>query len=334
MESLLTEYSIGQILDGMKSVRIAVVGDLMLDRYYRGTASRLSPEAPVPVVEIADESEHPGGAANVAYNLSSLGVATSLIGVVGEDRSGEQLERLLRQLGVDCRGLVGDPDRATTVKTRVIADGQHIVRADRESRGEVSEKVGEGLIAALEAQLDQLDGIILQDYNKGVFSPRVIREAIDIARQHNVPTYVDPKFENFFAFKGATLFKPNRKETEDALARRLDSHEAKLKAADELKERLESTYVALTLGSEGMILTGGGEEPEHIPTQSIQVADVSGAGDTVIATLAAASAVGVSMRQAVELANLAAGLVCEQVGTVPITKEMLRGAPQKMQMQA
>ncbi|MGE3799888.1 MAG: D-glycero-beta-D-manno-heptose-7-phosphate kinase [Candidatus Kapaibacterium sp.] len=324
MQTLLTDSGIEQILDRVSRARIAVVGDVMLDRYYRGKASRLSPEAPVPVVEIEEEAEHPGGAANVAYNLSSLGVQTSVFGVIGGDRSGEQLSFLLDDLGIACRGLVVESDRATTVKTRVIAEGQHIVRADRESRGAIREDVQQKLMAKLQEQIGDLDGIILQDYNKGVFSPKLIHDIIYLAGESGVPTYVDPKFENFFAFQGATLFKPNRKETEDALQRRLESLEDKLSAAQELRERLQSRYVVLTMSGEGMILIGDGEEPERIPTRSIQVADVSGAGDTVIATLAAASAAGSPMREAVELANIAAGIVCEQVGTVPITRSALQ----------
>lgn len=330
MQTFLTESGIERLLERADQAHIAVVGDVMLDRYYRGGASRLSPEAPVPVVEIEEESEHPGGAANVAYNLSSLGVRTSVFGVVGEDRSGEQLCRLLEGLGVECGGLVIDNDRSTTVKTRVIADGQHIVRADRESRGAIGENVRRRLLQRIEEEIDHLDGIILQDYNKGVFSPELIDPLIRIAARHEVPTYVDPKFENFFAFRGATLFKPNRKETEDALQRRLGTPGEKLAAAGELRERLESRYVVLTLGSEGMILVGDGEEPERIPTRTMQVADVSGAGDTVIATLAAASALGAGIREAVELANIAAGIVCEQVGTVPITRTDLRRSIQNI----
>ncbi|MCE2502517.1 MAG: bifunctional hydroxymethylpyrimidine kinase/phosphomethylpyrimidine kinase [Chlorobi bacterium] len=307
----------------MERCHIAIVGDVMLDRYYRGTASRLSPEAPVPVVEIVEESEHLGGGANVAYNLSSLGVQASIFGVVGDDRSGEHLRLLLEGLGIESSGLIVQRGRTTTVKTRVIADGQHIVRADQETKERIGSQVQKNLLASLNEKIEQLDGLILQDYNKGVFSPEVIEQILSLALAHNIPTFVDPKFENFFAFKASTLFKPNRKETEDALQCRLTTLDDKLKAAHELKSRLRSRYVVLTLGSDGMILVGSDDDPVLVPTRSIQVADISGAGDTVIAILAAASSVGATMREAVELANHAAGIVCEQVGTVPVTRQML-----------
>ena len=323
MQSLLTDFRINELVSSMERCHIAIVGDVMLDRYYRGTASRLSPEAPVPVVEIVEESEHLGGGANVAYNLSSLGVQASIFGVVGDDRSGEHLRLLLERLGIESSGLIVQRGRTTTVKTRVIADGQHIVRADQETKERIGSQVQKNLLASLNEKIEQLDGLILQDYNKGVFSPEVIEQILSLALAHNIPTFVDPKFENFFAFKASTLFKPNRKETEDALQCRLTTLDDKLKAAHELKSRLRSRYVVLTLGSDGMILVGSDDDPVLVPTRSIQVADISGAGDTVIAILAAASSVGATMREAVELANHAAGIVCEQVGTVPVTRQML-----------
>lgn len=321
--SHLNPARIEELVELAAGKRIAVVGDVMLDRYFRGTASRLSPEAPVPVVEIDDESEHPGGAANVAYNLATLGAQASLFGVTGNDASGDHLQNLLSSLGIDGSGLVRDEGRCTTVKTRVIADGQHIVRADREVHGLIADRTRERLLDALHDSIESLDAIILQDYNKGVFSPELIEPLVALANHHGVPTYVDPKFENFFAFRGVTLFKPNRKESEDALRRRLRTTEEKVAAAEELLDRLESRYVVLTLGSEGMLVAGQDLVPSIISTHAIQVADVSGAGDTVIATLSAMRAAGASVSEAVELANLAAGIVCEQVGTVPIRREEL-----------
>lgn len=319
----LTESRIEDLLSRLSQRRVAVVGDVMLDRYYRGNASRLSPEAPVPVVEIEDESEHPGGAANVAYNLATLGANTTLFGVVGDDSSGEHLRSLLERLGIDGSGLMPDKSRPTTVKTRVIADGQHIVRADREVKAVVGQDVQKRLLLELEQRMPELDAIILQDYNKGVFSPELIAPLVALANDHGVETYVDPKFENFYAFKGVTLFKPNRKETEDALRMPLVSSEDKMAAAEALLTKLSSQFVVLTLGSEGMLLAGRDLPPALISTRAIQVADVSGAGDTVIATLAAMRAAGATVQEAVELANYAAGIVCGQVGTVPIHRNEL-----------
>lgn len=322
-QAYLTDSRIEELLGSLPQRRVAVVGDVMLDRYYRGKATRLSPEAPVPVVEIEEESEHPGGGANVAYNLATLGVNAILFGVTGKDAAGEHLCGLLARLGIDGSGLIGEPGRPTTVKTRVIADSQHVVRADRETKAPIGTATREQLFERLNDRITELDAIILQDYNKGVFSPELIGQIIALANRHGVPTYVDPKFENFFAFKGATLFKPNRKETEDALQRKLATVDEKIIAAQELLNRVESDYVVLTLSAEGMLLAGHDLDPVLISTRAIQVADVSGAGDTVIATLAAMRAAGASLLEGVELANHAAGIVCEQIGTVPIKKDEL-----------
>lgn len=319
----LTDSRLEELLDALPQRRIAVVGDVMLDRYYRGRATRLSPEAPVPVVEIEEESEHPGGAANVAYNLATLGVNSMLFGVTGRDSAGEHLRALLEGLGIDGAGLVAEAGRPTTVKTRVIADSQHVVRADRETKAAIGTGTRQLLLERLQERIAELDAVILQDYNKGVFSSELIDAIIALANDAGVPTYVDPKFENFFSFKRATLFKPNRKETEDALQCRISSPDEKMAAARELLHRTESEYVVLTLSAEGMILAGRDMDPVLIGTRAIQVADVSGAGDTVIATLAAMRAAGASMPEGAELANHAACIVCEQIGTVPIRREEL-----------
>jgi rfaE bifunctional protein kinase chain/domain len=314
----MTESRIHQILDNFSGRRIAVIGDVMLDRYFRGTVSRISPEAPVPIVDIEEESEHPGGAANVGYNLVELGASPLLLGIIGNDRSGTHLRNLLGELGMSDEGLLVDPDRPTTVKTRVIATSQHIVRVDREKKGPIGGDVLQRLLGLLEDRIGSLDAVILQDYNKGVITRELIPEAVRIARAHGVPVHVDPKFENFFQYTGVTVFKPNRKEAEDALQQRLKSQEERHSGVQELLRRLESEYVILTLGSEGMMLARRDADPILVPTRALQVADVSGAGDTVIATLATAHAAGASMHEAVTIANYAAGIVCEQVGTVPV----------------
>jgi rfaE bifunctional protein kinase chain/domain len=321
----LVEPRIHQILNNFSGRRIAIIGDIMLDRYFRGAVSRISPEAPVPIVEIEEESEYPGGAANVAYNLVELGITPLLLGVVGDDRSGDHLRRLLLNLGISDEGLIVDEGRPTTVKTRVIAASQHIVRVDREHRGAIGSEVLQRVLQALEEQIASVNALILQDYNKGVVSHGLIARAIEIARRNEVPVYVDPKFVNFFEYRGATVFKPNRKEAEDALQRQLKSADERASGARELLERLESDHVILTLGADGMMLAQRDHEPVHVPTRALQVADVSGAGDTVIATLAAAHAAGASMHEAVIVANYAAGIVCEQVGTVPVRQaDLLR----------
>lgn len=322
----LSEPRIAQLLDNFIGRRIAIIGDVMLDRYYRGTVSRISPEAPVPIVDIDEEIEYPGGAANVAYNLVMLGASPLLLGVVGNDGSGLQLRELLGGLGIGDNGILNDPVRPTTVKTRVIASSQHIVRVDREERREVNGKVRQALLELLEENIRQMDALILQDYNKGVITRELIPQVVRLARQNDVPIYVDPKFNNFFEYQGITVLKPNRKEAEDALQRRLRTEDERQEGVQELLQRLGCEYVILTLGSEGMMLAHRHDEPVLVPTKAIQVADVSGAGDTVIATLATACAAGASMREAVVIANHAAGIVCEQVGTVPVRHEQLLNA--------
>lgn len=323
---IVSEPQVNRIVNNFSGCRIAVVGDVMLDRYYRGAVSRISPEAPVPIVDIQDESEYPGGAANVAYNLITLGTTPLLLGVVGDDLAGEQLRALLGQLGISDRGLSTDPARPTTVKTRVIAASQHIVRVDRETKGAINPDVLDHLFVQLEENITEMDALIIQDYNKGVITRELIPFAVKLARLHEVPIYVDPKSHNFFEYTGVTVFKPNRKEAEDALKCELRSGEEQRSGVNELLKRLGCEYVILTLGSEGMMLAHQREDPIMIPTKAIQVADVSGAGDTVIATLATARAAGGSMQEAVIIANHAAGIVCEQVGTVPVRGEELREA--------
>jgi len=320
---ILPEPRVGHILDNFHGRRIAVIGDVMLDRYYRGTVSRISPEAPVPIVEIEEESEYPGGAANVAYNLVMLGASPLLLGIAGDDSSGAQLRALLRALGIGDEGILNDTDRPTTVKTRVIAASQHIVRVDREKKMELNPAVLRRMIERLEEHIGGLDALIIEDYNKGVVTREMIPDVVALARRHDVPVYVDPKFTNFFEYRGVSVFKPNRKEAEDALQRKLGAREEREAGVRELLERLACEHVILTLGSEGMMLAHRDEAPVLIPTKAIQVADVSGAGDTVIATLATARAAGASMQEAVIIANHAAGIVCEQIGTVPIRHQEL-----------
>lgn len=319
----LSEPRIAQLLENFVGRRIAVIGDVMLDRYYRGTVSRISPEAPVPIVDIREETDYPGGAANVAYNLVMLGARPLLLGVVGNDGPGLQLRELLGGLGIGDEGILNDPLRPTTMKTRVIASSQHIVRMDREERREIGEKVRQELLDLVEKNIRTIDALILQDYNKGVITRELIPRVVQLARIHEVPVYVDPKFNNFFEYQGVTVLKPNRKEAEDALQRELRTKDERQEGVQELLQRLSCDYVVLTLGSEGMMLARRHEDPVLIPTKAIQVADVSGAGDTVIATLATACAAGATMQESVMIANHAAGIVCEQIGTVPVQHEQL-----------
>jgi D-glycero-beta-D-manno-heptose-7-phosphate kinase len=303
--------------------RIAVVGDLMLDRYFWGSVARISPEAPVPVVEVESESTRLGGAANVANNIASLGGIPVMIGVIGKDDAGNTLKKIVEEQGFPTTGIVLDESRPTTIKTRVIAHSQHVVRIDREGKRDVGEEVQLQLLKSLELQLDTLEGIILEDYNKGVLAKSLIVRIIELARKKKKIVAVDPKFNNFFEYRNVTIFKPNRKETEEALGTRLSTSEDITKAGRKLMDQLGAENVLLTLGESGMSLFEKNGTISTIPTAARRVADVSGAGDTVIATLTMALASGANIGESATLANLAGGIVCGEVGIVPIDKEIL-----------
>ncbi|MBS1904808.1 MAG: D-glycero-beta-D-manno-heptose-7-phosphate kinase [Bacteroidetes bacterium] len=321
---MLSQTFLESLEGAFSKARIAVVGDLMLDRYLFGSVSRISPEAPVPVLDIHRDEARLGGAANVGHNIHTLGATPVLIGVVGKDGKGERVRKLLQEIGLSTEGVISDSSRPTTVKTRVVAGSQQMLRIDHEKKHPVHESVEDEIFGILATQIGTLDGIILEDYNKGVLSTKLIRKIVELANTNNVPVFVDPKHDNFFEFKRVTVFKPNKKEIEDALGTKLSSEEQILRAGFKLLEMLQAENVLLTLSERGMLLFEDGEkEPFSIPTRARQVADVSGAGDTVIATLAVAKACGASVREAAMIANRAAGLVVEELGIVPIYKKQL-----------
>ncbi|HEY6952899.1 MAG TPA: D-glycero-beta-D-manno-heptose-7-phosphate kinase [Bacteroidota bacterium] len=311
------------LYDKFVGKRIAVVGDLMLDRYFWGSVTRISPEAPVPVVEVESESTRLGGAANVANNIASLGGIPVMVGVIGEDVAGISLRKIIEDLRFPTSGIVTDGTRPTTVKTRVIAHNQHVVRIDHEAKADIAEDVQRKLLKTLEAQLDEIQGIILEDYNKGVLAKGLIGKIIELAKRKNKIVAVDPKFNNFFEYKGVTIFKPNKKETEEALGVRLSGEDSVRKAGKDLLSRLEAENVLLTMGEKGMTLFERNGGVETIPTAARRVADVSGAGDTVVSTLTMALASGADIRESSVLANIAGGIVCGEVGIVPIDKKVL-----------
>lgn len=313
-----------QLLSAVKSKRIAVIGDVMIDRYIWGTVSRISPEAPVPVVEVESESTRLGGAANVALNIASLGAQALLIGVVGNDDSGNSLRAILESQHTPSDGIITDPSRPTTVKTRVIAHNQHVVRIDSEEKRDVDGAVQRKIMTVLRENIGSLDGIIIEDYNKGVVVKDLIHAIVDLAQRHKKVVTIDPKFNNFFEYRNVTVFKPNKKETEEALGKKLHTEEDVLAAGTALLERLQADNVLLTRSEKGMTLFEKDGKITHIPTHARTVADVSGAGDTVIATLTAMLASGASVAEASMLANVAGGIVCGEVGIIPIDPEVLR----------
>lgn len=312
-----------KLKDKFYGKKIAVIGDMMLDCYFWGSVSRISPEAPVPIVEIDNEFFRFGGAANVALNILKLGGIPLPIGVIGNDNDGEIFKNLLKDSGINSEGIVVDNKRPTTAKSRVIADGQHVVRIDKESKEYLNHEIFQKLSDFLKNNLDEIDAIILQDYNKGVLSFELIKESIEIAKSQNKIVTVDPKFNNFFNFTDVTVFKPNRKETEDALGIKIKTEEEIKSASEKLIDKLNCEFLLLTLGEKGLAISDKKNNYWRIPTKARKVADVSGAGDTVISTLTMALAAGADIKTASYLANYAGGLVCEEVGIIPIEIDYL-----------
>ena len=313
------------IAENFKGKSIAVIGDVMLDRYFWGDVSRVSPEAPVPVVDIEKETYHLGGAANVANNLKSLGVKSLLCGIIGDDKNGLEFKNIAVDYGIDCDGMFIDADRPTTVKTRVIGNNQQIVRLDVEVKKAIS-AAGEKYILNYLDNYKGIAGIIFSDYNKGALSLTVITEIIRKAKAYNIPVFVDPKDENFFAYKDATVVKPNRKETQNALGYEFKGTEETIKAGKDLMKQLNAENLLVTLGFDGMVLFEKDGSVSSVPTVARKVSDVSGAGDTAISTLAAAITGGATMKEAANLSNFASGRVCEEPGIVSITIDDLAKA--------
>ncbi len=313
----VTGERVEELLNNSAGREIAVIGDLMLDRYFWGTVSRISPEAPVPVIDIENETFHLGGAANVAQNLKSLGIEPLLCGVVGNDNSGKLLIEIAEQSGLQTKGIIPIASRPTTVKTRIIGNNQHIARLDRETRSEVTSDTINQIVDMLKS-CHNLAGIIMEDYNKGVITKYLIKEISKFTQEQSIPLFVDPKLSFFFDYQNATVFKPNRKEAQEALGFTLKTDADILRAGKELLLRLQAENILLTLGDKGMMLFQKDGTVKSVPTKARHIADVSGAGDTAIATLAAAIAGGASVTEAAALSNIAAGVVCEEPGIVSI----------------
>ena len=307
-----------EITSGFADRNVLVVGDLMLDTYLWGEINRISPEAPVPIVEVKKIEYNPGGAANVALNLASLGCKVSLIGLIGTDAEGTILKNLLDQRNIICTDLVISKSRPTTVKSRIIAHNQQVVRADREMNKDLSESSNNNLIKSVKAIIEDVDAVILGDYNKGVLNLISVKAIIDAANNAGKPVYVDPKESNFNAYKNVRLFKPNLSEFKNAYI----EDESLEVAGFQFKHEINAEILMITRGADGVSLFDGSDY-HHFPTKARLVHDVSGAGDTVIATFTLSDICGASTEESVMLSNYAAGRVCEEVGVVPISLKML-----------
>jgi D-beta-D-heptose 7-phosphate kinase/D-beta-D-heptose 1-phosphate adenosyltransferase len=322
-----------QIMEGTRNARILVIGDLMLDQFVWGTVRRISPEAPVPVVEFERESFMPGGAANVARNLTALDVPTELFGIVGHDDTARTLKQLLVEQQVVCNGVLGDTGRPTSVKSRIIAHHQQMVRVDRESTEPLPPGTLRRLLAALEHRIYQADAVIVGDYGKGVVTQPMLDRVKSICRERGIWLSLDPKPVNRLDLSGLSLITPNRKEAFE-LAGKNDgmrggeplSDAALMEVANILLERLKPALLLITLGDQGMLLCQRAAPPFHIPTVAQEVFDVSGAGDTVIATFTMAIAAGASPIEAAMISNHAAGVVVGKLGTATLTQAELLGS--------
>lgn len=318
----IAQNRLDQIFSNFNGKSIAIVGDIMLDRYFWGKVARISPEAPVPVVEVDSVSARLGGSANVANNVVSLTGNALMVGVIGNDEEGKHLRDLAKSQGLSEDCLVVDESRPTTTKTRVIGHGQHIVRIDSERKAPLNRDAEKRLLSALEARIREVDAVILEDYNKGVLTDTVIRRCIELARKHDKPVTVDPKFDNFFAYRNVTVFKPNRKEIEEALGTKISDLADLEEAGNSVRKKLKADHVLVTLGAKGMALFSNGPM-KHVETVARNVVDVSGAGDTVIAALTMGIVAGAAVVEAAAIANIAAGVVCGEVGAVPVDMQKL-----------
>ncbi len=313
----LTADRTADLVARMRDRRIVVYGDVMLDEFVWGDVTRISPEAPVPIVEVKRESVRLGGAANVLANLVALGTRGSLIGVVGRDRAAELFNAQLREVsaGRADATLITDESRPTTLKTRIIAHNQPVVRTDRETRTPVAAQIEEQLIAALAAALAGAAALVVSDYDKGSVTPRVLAEILPRALAAGLPVLIDPKLRNFDAYRPATLVTPNHHEALRLTNSEDDTDAGMAQAATTLRARVGCQAVLITRGERGMMLLEGDGAPVYVATVAREVYDVTGAGDTVIATLAAALAVGATLTEAATLANHAAGIVVGKLGT-------------------
>ena len=304
------------VLRQLRDRNIVVLGDVMLDEFIWGDVSRISPEAPVPVVDIKRESTHLGGAANVLANLLALGANACVIGVIGRDFAGERILSSVREksaLQTDDL-LIADDSRPTTIKTRIIAQNQMVVRADREHRGAVNGETEARIIGAAKSAIEDAHALIVSDYDKGVITPRILAEVLPSA-YGRMPVLIDPKLRNFDAYRPASLVTPNHHEALQVTNLEEDSDGALQTAAQKIRARLGCDAVLITRGERGMILVEGNRDPVFVATAAREVYDVTGAGDTVVATLAAALSAGASMTEAAVLANQAAGIVVGKLGT-------------------
>jgi rfaE bifunctional protein kinase chain/domain len=321
------DSELSKILSDFRLKNVLIIGDVMVDEYLWGKVTRISPEAPVPIVSCRKREYRMGGAANVALNIKGLEAEPVLCSVIGDDEEGRTFIRLMKENGMDIRGISKSSGRRTTVKTRVIGDHQHLLRVDHENTDPLSESEESGLIRGINELITsrEFQAIVFQDYDKGVITNTIIQDITQLAGEVNIPVLVDPKKRNFHQYKGVNLFKPNFKEFTEGLNLQISKsdHEGIYTAASEMLSSNDIKDIMITLSEKGIFMCNGSGY-SVIPAEERDVADVSGAGDTVIAVASLGYACGLDLKEIAALSNLAGGLVCEKAGVVPITHELFQ----------
>ena len=320
----LNPVSLARAIDAFPKTRVLVIGDIIMDEYIWGDVSRISPEAPVPVVDVKRETKMLGGAGNVVNNISSLGGEAILCGVVGDDSRGRQVVKMVKSLGAVTEGILQEPDRPTTIKTRIVAQHQQVVRFDRESRREILPESVERLLGFVSKMRKEIHAIVVSDYAKGVITPRLMKGLRDLVADSGIVLGVDPKKNNFEHYKGIDVITPNHHEASAFSGIDIIDDETLERAGKQILRNLKCRSVLITQGKDGMTLFEKRGEPVHIPTVARKVFDVTGAGDTVISTFCLGLAAGMDLKSAALISNFAAGIVVGEVGTSTVKAEELK----------
>lgn len=326
VKNIISKKRALEIIDRFDRSKVLVVGDMMVDQFIWGKVSRISPEAPVPVVNVTSENLLLGGCANVLNNVFSMGGKVAVSGIVGSDTMGTWLTDTLRKMKIDTAGVIVEEARPTIVKTRVIAHNQQVVRFDREDKSPVGRDSLQKIIAYIESMGDDLGAVIISDYNKGVFSERLVRKIREITAKRGIILCIDPKQSDFSLYRGCDLITPNHQETERALGRELERNDDLMEGGATLLRDFGFGALLVTMGEEGMTLFERDGAATHIPTVAREVFDVTGAGDTVIGVFALCVAAGATFTEAAVLANHAAGIAVGKVGTAPVYRDELKKA--------
>lgn len=311
-------------IDKLKDVKVLVIGDLMIDEFINGKVERISPEAPVPVVDVTSITHTPGGAGNVVNNINALGGKALPVGVIGDDGTGKKLIAEFKAKGIEIDGIIIDSERPTTLKSRIVAHGQQVVRVDREQRSNIDEWVCKQILSFCRMVIPDIQSIIISDYGKGVINPRILEEIIPLGKKYNLPIIVDPKESHFLSYKKTTLITPNLHEAEILTHKKIIDDESLIEVGKDILSQLDCMGVLITRGEKGMTLIEESGEITHIPTIAREVYDVTGAGDTVVSVIALALGAGLDMKTASTLSNFAAGIVVEKSGTATLGREELK----------